>query len=97
MGEDRTGLGFSPEEEDAGGWGDCSNTQQEVVLLASGGHQAGVEGRPPPFVLCLTLVGGPLDAVVSASEVVAGGWPSLRGPGAALSGPGWGAGWGQEG
>lgn len=48
--------GFTPEEEDAGDWGDI---------------------RPPPFVLCLTLVGVPLVAAVSASEVVAGGGPSL--------------------
>lgn len=73
--------GFTPEEEeDAGGWGTVVISSRRWCGLAGGGHQAGVEGRPPPFVLCLTLVGVPLDAVVSASGVAAGGWPSLRAP-----------------
>lgn len=75
--------GFTP-EEDAGSWGDCSNIQQEMVRVGRWGTSGWSGGQAPPFVLCLTLVAVPLDAVVSASEVAAGGWPSLRAPGAAL-------------
>lgn len=76
--------GFTPEEEDARVWGDSSNIQQEMVLAGWCGTSGWSQGQAPSLCPLSDLGGISLVAVVSASEVAAGGWPSLGGPGAAL-------------
>lgn len=66
-----TTRGFTPEEEDSGGWEDVAESRQEVVLVGQWVASGWGRGHAPPFVLCLTLAGFP---GCSARCLRAGGW-----------------------